>query len=218
MNNLTTIEKTPLADFKTGVDSLIQMRDYFSQKILPKLKEGTDFYVIKGKKSLGKSGAEALAHIFGLCATFEKDTDTLESFKGVDGLVAYVCNLSRNNQVVGQGRGASTLKQNNTDPNKTLKMAQKSAFVDAVIRTTGLSNIFTMDLETMPAQDISPAVVAGTSYRLLEPEPEQYAPWESVEEGYPFSSKVASEQPVKEWNSDRPMTDKQRQFLTSLIL
>lgn len=34
-------------------------------------------------------------------------------------------------------------------PNKAIKMAQKSAFVDAVIRTTGMSDLFTQDLEDM---------------------------------------------------------------------
>lgn len=33
--------------------------------------------------------------------------------------------------------------------NKAIKMAQKSAFVDAVIRTTGMSDLFTQDLEDM---------------------------------------------------------------------
>ena len=33
--------------------------------------------------------------------------------------------------------------------NKAIKMAQKSAFVDAVIRTTGMSDLFTQDIEDM---------------------------------------------------------------------
>src|SRR4030095_3163710 len=37
------------------------------------------------------------------------------------------------------------------DVNKTLKMAQKSAQTDAVLRFAGLSEIFTQDLEDMPA-------------------------------------------------------------------
>lgn len=40
--------------------------------------------------------------------------------------------------------------------NKAIKMAQKSAFVDAVIRTTGMSDLFTQDLEDMKSEDHEP--------------------------------------------------------------
>jgi len=143
-----------LSQFKQGVDSLLEKRDYFIQRILPKLEEGRDFYTIKGRKSLGKAGAEKLAAIYTLVATFTKDTETIESFRGMEGLVAYVCTLARSGEVVGQGRGAAVLKSHDNDANKTIKMAQKSAFIDSVIRTTGLSDIFTSDLEDMPVENI----------------------------------------------------------------
>lgn len=38
--------------------------------------------------------------------------------------------------------------------NKAIKMAQKSAFVDAVIRATGMSDLFTQDLEDMSKDDL----------------------------------------------------------------
>ena len=50
---------------------------------------------------------------------------------------------------MGQGRGASTLEKNEGDPNKTIKMAQKSAYIDSTIRATGLSDLFSQDLEDM---------------------------------------------------------------------
>ncbi len=140
--------------FKQGVDDMLSKRSYFISQVLPKLKENQDYYIIKGRKSLAKGGAEKLSSIYGLIATFERDGNAIEMLNGVKGLVAYVCTLKRDNDVVGQGRGADTLDRNGNDPNKTIKMAQKRAYVDAVIRTTGLSDIFTQDLEDMNSGDM----------------------------------------------------------------
>jgi len=41
------------------------------------------------------------------------------------------------------------LKQDFGDTNKALKMASKSAFIDATLKLAGLSDIFTLDLEDM---------------------------------------------------------------------
>lgn len=179
-----------IAQFKTGVDALLQKRDYFIQKILPKLVENRDYYTIKGRKSLGKAGAEKLATIYSLVATFTKDTDAIESFRSIEGLCAYVCTLTRSGQVMGQGRGAAVLKSHGNDCNKTVKMAQKSAFIDAVIRATGLSDIFTSDLEDMP--------VASIQEERVET-PSSYFPKNQAEV------------------EDELITEKQKTLLTSLI-
>lgn len=151
MENSLVKSETKLSDYKSGVDNLLAQRDYFKQKVEPILIEKQDYFTILGKKSLAKGGAEKLASIFNLTATFERDKEGIEMLGDVKGLVAYVCNLTnRNGQIVGQGRGADTLQRNQNDPNKTIKMAQKRAYVDAVIRTTGLSDIFTQDLEDEP--------------------------------------------------------------------
>ena len=43
--------------------------------------------------------------------------------------------------------------------NKAIKMAQKSAFVDAVIRTTGMSDLFTQDIEDLESTvEVEPEV------------------------------------------------------------
>jgi hypothetical protein len=71
------------------------------------------------------------------------------------GVICFVCNLQKNGEAVGQGRGAAMLAKNANDPNKTIKMAQKSAFVDAVIRSSGLSDFYTQDLEDMHPSEVS---------------------------------------------------------------
>ena len=144
-----------LAEFKTGVSDLLEKRSYFISQVLPKLKESADYYIIKGRKSLSKGGAEKLCSIYNLAATFEKDTDTISAFPSIPGLIAYTCTLLRNGVVMGQGRGCSTLAKCNNDPNKAIKMAEKSSYISATIRTTGLSDIFTADLEDMSLSSIT---------------------------------------------------------------
>lgn len=137
--------------FREGVDGLLQRRQYFMERLLPTLKENLDFYNIRGRRSLGKSGSEKLCSIYSLTATFTRDNETMTAFQSIPGLIAYTCTLYRAGEVMGQGRGASTLEKNDNDPNKTIKMAQKSAYIDATIRATGLSDLFSQDLEDMPS-------------------------------------------------------------------
>lgn len=144
-----------MADFKSGVDELLEKRSYFISQVLPNLKESADYHVIKGKKSLSKGGAEKIASIYGFTASFEQDDQTMKAFENVKGIIAFVCNLYKGGIRVGQGRGASTLSKNDNDPNKTLKMATKSSYIDGVIRASGLSDIFTQDLENMPVEAIA---------------------------------------------------------------
>lgn len=241
---LATIENPSLKDFQTGVDCLLDKRKYFMAKILPTLKEGIDFHVIKGKKSLSKSGAETLCSIYSLVASFTKDTETMESFKGVDDLVAYKCTLTRGGEFCGEGRGASTLKQNNGDFNKTVKMAQKSAFVDGTIRSTGLSNLFTQDIEDMDVRNTSSSssgsslpsavllpnqktVITGKTFGRTEVRqddvPTSYEDWYEGERDtkFPYDDEEGIMEPIpskkKDWGDDHPMTAKQRSYLTSLI-
>ncbi len=184
------VESTGITEFKTGVNELLQKRDYFIKTILPRFTENRDYYTIKGRKSLGKSGAEKLATIYSLVATFTKDTATLNSFGNTEGLVAYICNLSnRSGEVVGQGRGAALLKNNQEDVNKTIKMAEKSAFISAVIRFAGLSDLFTSDLEDMPLASIQEVKA-----------PDNYFP----------KNQTAAE--------DEPITTKQKDLLRNLIV
>jgi hypothetical protein len=54
-------------------------------------------------------------------------------------------------RVLAEGVGARSLKQDYGDLNKCLKMAEKSAHIDAVLRLAGLSEVFTQDLEDLKA-------------------------------------------------------------------
>lgn len=136
------------------IDGFLEKRQEFIQKVSAICVEGKDYHIIQGKKSLAKGGAEKIASIFQWNSTFEKDGESLEMLGQIVGLVAFKCTLAKGNKFVGEGRGAASLSKNSNDPNKTIKMAQKSAFIDAVLRASGLSDFFTQDLEDMNVADV----------------------------------------------------------------
>lgn len=57
--------------------------------------------------------------------------------------------IDASGRVVADGVGARIIAQDYGDINKALKMAEKSAHIDATLRMAGLSEVFTQDLEDM---------------------------------------------------------------------
>lgn len=151
------------------VDGFIAKRQEFIQKVNAICVLGKDYHMIQNKKSLAKGGAEKIASIFQWNATFEKDDESLEMLGKLEGVVVFKCVLRKGTKYVGEGRGAASLKGNAADPNKTLKMAQKSAFIDAVLRASGLSDFFTQDLE-----DINPSDIGQTPVNNSQPAQTQF--------------------------------------------
>ena len=104
-----------------------------------------------GKATLCKPGSEKICGLLQLRPRFKRDVDSWEMLGGEAGLVTLVCELvTPAGVVVAEGRGARHRDQDFGDVNKCLKMAQKSAQTDAVLRCAGLSEIFSQDLEDMP--------------------------------------------------------------------
>ncbi len=95
--------------------------------------------------TLWKSGAEKIARLLGLTAHFP----TVQQYE-IAGLhhqeiqtVVLKCELrTQAGTTVGEGTGARHLKQDGWNLNISIKMACKSAMVDAVLRTAGLTGIF----------------------------------------------------------------------------
>lgn len=178
-NEITEVpskEITPQKEF--DIDAFIEKRKEFIEKVNQIMVDGKDYHVIQGKKSMAKGGAEKIASIFSWTAEFIKDTDAMEAFTDLKGVIAFVCDLYKDGVKVGQGRGAAVLGKNANDPNKTIKMAQKSAFIDAVIRASGLSDFYTQDLEDMApesiqAQNSSPRQPQQAT-ETIQPSPAQY--------------------------------------------
>jgi hypothetical protein len=139
------------------------------------LQANIDYYTLRiggkdSKPSLSKAGAEKVMGWLKLQASFTPDTGTWEMLGKPQDLVCYVCTLrTRSGEIVGEGRGARSIKKDGGDVNKAIKMAEKSANVSAVLRTGCLSDVFTSDLEDMqepePAKPTTPEKVSSQELR-----------------------------------------------------
>src|SRR5262249_14687829 len=97
-----------------------------------------------GKATLCKPGSEKICGLLQLRPRFKRDVDAWEMLGGEAGLVTLVCELvTPAGVVVAEGRGARHRDQDFGDVNKCLKMAQKSAQTDAVLRCRGAPDVLT---------------------------------------------------------------------------
>lgn len=118
-----------------------------------------------GKSTLCKPGSEKICGLLQLRPVFTRDVETWEMLGSEAGVVALKCELlTGSGVVVAEGRGARHRDMDYGDVNKTVKMTQKSAQTDAVLRCAGLSEIFTQDLED-----------AGGGFRNGDDEPADFS-------------------------------------------
>lgn len=114
-----------------------------------------------GKPFLYKPGAEKVCTLLNVMPVFERDSTTWEMFDKRAGLVCFLCRLVKmvdGVTVVGEGRGCANMNEpagkDNWTENTCVKIAEKRAQVDAVLRTADLSEIFTQDEDF---QEVKPA-------------------------------------------------------------
>lgn len=104
------------------------------------------------KPSLWKPGAEKICGMMGIIPRFP-NLDEYEKavLQGEDiKVIILKCELHTTSGFISaEGSGARRVDQDKGDINKSLKMAEKSAHIDATLRIVGLSEIFTQDLEDM---------------------------------------------------------------------
>lgn len=136
-----------------------EMRQVIEEYIKNNMVEGKDYGSIEVKKGSGimskpsllKPGGEKFCGLFKIRPTFRKDVETVEMLGSTPGIVAYICELvDTSGNVIGEGRGTAKTDPKNSgdfDINKQVKIAQKRAQIDAVLRTGGLSDFFTQDME-----------------------------------------------------------------------
>jgi hypothetical protein len=137
--------------------------------------EGTDFGKIhvvgKAKCHLGKAcktdghfskpvlfkpGAEKIGGMLGVIPRFPHlHAYEQAALQGIEvKQVVLRCELqTAAGHVLADGVGARHLQQDAGDLNKSLKMAEKSAHIDATLRLAGLSELFTQDLDDLPPKD-----------------------------------------------------------------
>ena len=127
------------------------------------LVEGSDYGRIPTKRgiskpSLWKAGAEKIGGLLGVTVHYPDLREYVQAALGGVDLKAIIlhCELrDATGRVLADGVGARSLSQDYGDLNKALKMAAKSAHIDATLRLSGLSEVFTQDLEDMPQDDQS---------------------------------------------------------------
>jgi len=125
------------------------------EKIVSSFKDNIDYGLIPGckKPSMYKPGAEKVCLAFNLDAMMEKDNEVLDMFGKIPNLIALKCILVNRStkERIGEGRGSAILGSTYAckTPNSTVKMAEKSAHIDAALRVFALSERFTQDVEDM---------------------------------------------------------------------
>jgi hypothetical protein len=83
---------------------------------------------------------------YAIIATVEEDLQTMATFKHVPGLVAFLCTISKDGEVIGQGRGTATFNPNAKGVSRTVKLAFNGSLIDAMIRSTRVLDTFTDDM------------------------------------------------------------------------
>lgn len=170
----------PAEQFRAGLDRRKENRAALMLWVRAALVAGVDYGCIPtrrgpSKPSLWKPGAEKICGMLGVTVHFPTLHDYEQAaLHGVDWQhIILRCELhDAAGRVVADGVGARSLQQDGGDINKALKMAEKSAHIDATLRMAGLSEVFTQDIEDMipqgndvlagkPAAHPSPSSQAG---------------------------------------------------------
>lgn len=113
------------------------------------------------KPSMYKAGAEFVVDLNGIRVEYVPDDVASRVFSG-DSKPPVIVIIARlfsrvTGELLGEGRGARKLGTKGGDENNTIKMAQKSALVDAVLTAYGLSDLFSQDLEDARPAHVNPA-------------------------------------------------------------
>ncbi len=180
----------PAEVFRSGLDRRKENRAALMEWVRSALVEGVDYGRIPTKRgpskpSLWKPGAEKICGMLGVTVHFPTLHDYEQAaLHGVElKHIIMRCELhDASGRVVADGVGARSLSQDYGDINKALKMAEKSAHIDATLRMAGLSEVFTQDLEDManitpePAESSSHPPKAGASSRQAAPARQNAAP------------------------------------------
>jgi DnaJ-domain-containing protein 1 len=161
----------PATTFQEGLDRRKQNRAALMAWIRDALVDGSDYGRVHiasrsrcqagkncqnpnhfSKSSLFKPGAEKICGMLGVTVRYPSLPEYEKAALSGTNLSQIIirCEIvDGSGRVVADGIGARILSQDNGDINKSLKMAEKSAHVDATLRMAGLSEVFTQDIEDM---------------------------------------------------------------------
>jgi len=161
----------PATTFQEGLDRRKQNRAALMAWIRDALVDGSDFGRVHlanrsrcrdsrtcqnpshfSKASLFKPGAEKICGMLGVTVRYpslpEYEKAALTG-TNLNQIIIHCEIVDGSGRVIADGVGARIVSQDNGDINKSLKMAEKSAHIDATLRMAGLSEVFTQDIEDM---------------------------------------------------------------------
>jgi hypothetical protein len=149
--------RLPTQVFQQALDRRRDNRADFDKMDSSKSGRKPDFGSIPTKRgpskpSLWKSGAEKIIGLLNITAHFPSLADIEQSVLNgnVPEYIVVRCELHNSQGIVlAEGSGARKLSQDYGDLNKALKMAEKSALINCVLKVGGLSDVFTQDLEDL---------------------------------------------------------------------
>lgn len=124
--------------------------------IFESLKEGVDYFVSQ-KESFGprnvlkKSGAETIASALNIEVSMG-DIETLKvNHEGQGAIIFTVKAYAKNSgDVIAEGVSSRSSHLDSGDVNSTTKIMYKSAYIDVILRATGMTRHFTQDLIESP--------------------------------------------------------------------
>jgi hypothetical protein len=140
----------PESEFKKLLERRVNNRLTFLSIVKSALTENVDYCTlpVRGRSSkplptLLKGGGEVVCQLLGLTPRITIEHSDSEA------ITARCELLDETQQIcsVGFGARAFSMDSGNGSVNKSIKMAVKSAYLDAVIRAGALSSLFTLDLE-----------------------------------------------------------------------
>ncbi len=159
-HQLAPMDVTPQT-FDANLQRRSQNRAALMHWVRDALVAGTDYGVIRDKPSLWQPGAEKIAGMLGLSHHFpDNEVYVARIARGepINDILLRCFLFDQSGNKVGEGTGARSVDEDGS-LNKAFKMAQKSAFIDAVKRCAGLSEVFTQD---QPLSETSNEPIEGT--------------------------------------------------------
>lgn len=157
--------------FQSALARRMENRNAIVKLVKEALVDGTDYGSVKtkhgmSKPSLRKAGAEKICGMLGLSVHYpglSKYEDAAVSGVEIKQIIIRCELRDGGGNLMADGIGARLLAQDSGDLNKALKMAAKSAQIDATLRCVGLSEVFTQDLEDMIFTQETPATQTQTT-------------------------------------------------------